>query len=48
MTLGELTQAVYDTHVKGREGFPRQWIVWVMWARRTTGWMQPIVPPKKD
>ncbi len=48
MTLGELTQAVYDKHVKGREAFPRQWIVWVLWARRTTGWMQPIVSPKKE
>jgi hypothetical protein len=44
MTVGELASAVYAKHCKGQRGFPAGWLAWVMWARRSTGWMQPMVP----
>lgn len=44
MKLGELANAVYVQHCLGRKGFPPGWLAWVAWARRSTGWMQPMVP----
>lgn len=37
--IGGLRQALLRA-----EGFPAGWVAWVMWARRSTGWMQPMVP----
>ena len=42
VTMSELSHAVYEKHCKGQRGVPVEWIVWMMWARRSVGWMRPM------
>lgn len=42
MTLSQLAAAVHAKHCSSGRGFPAGWLLWVLWARRTIGWMRPM------